>query len=65
MKFVTFFIIMWTIMGFAWVQAEVPALNKSQWYKYLEAAITAPVYVWNWFKIAVKFIKEKINAKNN
>lgn len=59
MNTLTFFIIVWTIAAFAWQQADVKASPANKWWPYVEAVITAPVLVWSWIKIAVKFIKEK------
>lgn len=63
MTFITFFIVIWTVIAFAWVQAEVPRLNKNRWYQLLEVVILAPVTVWAWFKIGVEHIVRMLNHK--
>lgn len=65
MKFITFFIIMWIIVGFSWQSTQVTKSNDTKWYRVLEYVIIAPVTVWGWIKIGVKTILEKINAKTN
>ena len=65
MTYLTFFIVLWTVIALAWRATDIPHEATSKWYTVLEQVILAPVTVIGWIKIAVKTIMEKINAEKN
>lgn len=65
MKFLTFFIIVWTIIALAWRATDIEHSTMPKWYRVVEQIILAPVTVINWAKIGITTVMEKVNAKNN
>ena len=65
MTFVTFFIIVWTIVGFAWQSTDIKHGTMPKWYRVVEQIILVPVTVIRWAKVAVNIIMEKVNAEKN
>lgn len=65
MNYLTFFIVLWTVIALAWRATDIPHGATSKWYETLEQAVLAPLTVIGWVKIIVKTILEKVNAKNN
>ena len=65
MKFLTFFIIVWTIVGFAWQSTDIKHGTMPKWYRVVEQIILAPVTVINWAKVGITIIMEKVNAKKD
>lgn len=63
-KFLVFFIIFWAVVGFSWNSLNIN-LPKTRWWQVVEVVILVPVVVWQWIKIVVKTILEKVNAKKN
>ena len=64
MKYLTFFIIFWTVVGFSWNSLNI-TLPKTRVWQAVEVFVLAPVVIWQWIKFAVNMIKEKVNAKKN
>ena len=65
MTYLTFFIVLWTVIALAWRATDIPHGPTSKWYTVLEQVILAPVTVIGWIKIAIKTIMGKINAEKN
>lgn len=65
MSYLTFFIVVWTVIALAWRATDIPHGATSKWYEILEQVVLAPVTVTSWVKIGVKTILEKVNAKKD
>lgn len=65
MTYLTFFIVLWTVIALAWRATDIPHGATSKWYETLEQLVLAPVTVIGWAKVGIKTILEKVNAKKN
>ena len=59
MKYLTFFVVFWTIIALAWRAADVQ-VKATKYFSALEQLILAPITVIGWIKIGVSTLMDRM-----
>lgn len=62
MKYLTFFIIFWTVVGFSWNSLNI-TLPKTRTWQAVEVFVLAPVIVWQWISFGFVSIRRYLNKR--